>query len=390
MQRVLGRPARRAPPGRSHGGRERGRPRCGPETGEAQLVEAGDLGGGEGLVAQPVQGRAARSAIAASSACAARADRRGPRAACPPPVRRSKRSASTARGRPAQRVAAAVPRPRPRRRRARSRETTTCSALAGLAGSRSPQSASMALSAATGRRVARAAGRGGAAADRPRRRSGRRDPALPQAPGSGTARTSPREPAPRDADVADCRRSESPTGGRRRFAALNGAKAPGPTPRGQQLREPFAREREPADPFELLAERRVDRGPAGGAAATAAMISRAASSCRASTLSGAVANGGGAALERSGCRTRPPAGRRAVAVPPQAAVGIEAVERQQLPAFVGEQVDGVDDVLEDRLADEVVEGQPGEARAWRPGGPCATSASMRCDHCSSIGYMRWM
>ena len=29
------------------------------ETGEAQLVEAGDLGGGEGLVAQAVQGRPA-------------------------------------------------------------------------------------------------------------------------------------------------------------------------------------------------------------------------------------------------------------------------------------------------------------------------------------------
>jgi hypothetical protein len=47
-------------------------------------------------------------------------------------------------------------------------------------------------------------------------------------------------------------------------------------------------------------------------------------------------------------------------VTPQARVGIEAVEREQLPALVGEEVHGLDDVLEDLLADEVVEADAGE------------------------------
>ena len=41
--------------------------------------------------------------------------------------------------------------------------------------------------------------------------------------------------------------------------------------------------------------------------------------------------------------------------------GVEAVERQQLPALVREQVHRLDDVVEDRLADEVVEAHAREA-----------------------------
>ncbi len=63
----------------------------------------------------------------------------------------------------------------------------------------------------------------------------------------------------------------------------------------------------------------------------------------ASTLSGAVANGRGpswiAALRLVGTTGTP----RPVA--PETAVGIESVERQQLPAMLGEQMDRVEDVL---------------------------------------------
>src|SRR5262249_48989098 len=52
--------------------------------------------------------------------------------------------------------------------------------------------------------------------------------------------------------------------------------------------------------------------------------------------------------------------RGAGAMVPQPAVGIESVQRQQLPGIASEQVDGVEDVCEHCLADEVVEREPGE------------------------------
>ena len=63
---------------------------------------------------------------------------------------------------------------------------------------------------------------------------------------------------------------------------------------------------------------------------------------------------GGQVVER-GRRPRP--GRRVV---PQARGGVEAVQRQQLPALTRDQVDRLDDVVEHRLADEVVEADAGE------------------------------
>ena len=46
---------------------------------------------------------------------------------------------------------------------------------------------------------------------------------------------------------------------------------------------------------------------------------------------------------------------------PQPAVRFEPVVRQQFPALLGQQDDGLDQVVADRVADEVVEVHPGPA-----------------------------
>ena len=114
----------------------------------------------------------------------------------------------------------------------------------------------------------------------------------------------------------------------------------------------------------------------GGSASTARMIRRASSSWRASALSGAVARAEpaprpAASNDRS-WRLSSGAGA-SVRVVPEARAGIEAVQRQELPAFVREQVDGLDDVVEDGLADEVVEADAGE----REGGAQAALPGLR-------------
>ena len=59
-------------------------------------------------------------------------------------------------------------------------------------------------------------------------------------------------------------------------------------------------------------------------------------------------------------RARSSTQRDAVAVPPDPGAGIEPVVREQLPAVLGDEVHGVDDVAERLLADEVVEAEARE------------------------------
>src|SRR4029453_567804 len=53
---------------------------------------------------------------------------------------------------------------------------------------------------------------------------------------------------------------------------------------------------------------------------------------------------------------------------PEATVPVEPAQRQKLPAMVGDEVDSVDEIREDRFADEVVEPEPeeGELRSFVP------------------------
>ena len=101
---------------------------------------------------------------------------------------------------------------------------------------------------------------------------------------------------------------------------------------------------------------------AGGWASTSATIRPASSRCSASRDSSAERR------SRPGRAPSPyekPGERqgwapRAFAVVPEARPRVEAVEGQELPGVVGEEIDRVDEVLEDGLTGEVVEGEPHE------------------------------
>ena len=136
----------------------------------------------------------------------------------------------------------------------------------------------------------------------------------------------------------------------------------GTSGRGCGGRRAFARKRVPADRVELRRQRRVEWRDVDVADDAARVIELARERALRQRLERA-----SAVVEPRRRRTRgPPRGARGPC-------GVEAVERQELPAVVRDQVDGVDDVVEDGLADEVVEADAGERERGplRPKRACA-------------------
>ena len=191
-----------------------------------------------------------------------RRGRRGPARPRPPPQAREPICVTASGRRAAARSRPPATRPRRRRRPSATATRRPAARWPDWPGAARPTARRWRCPRRPARRGARAADRAAAAAGHPRRRPGRRAPSASTGPRIRNCTSLPREPAPpRASIVGEWHRGDSPPACQRQLCRAQRCKGAGIRPalrlRGPQRREALAREREPADPLEVLAERRI-------------------------------------------------------------------------------------------------------------------------------------